>query len=101
MPLISKCHFEEEFKDVLKYIEEQFDADFENGIFYHLEGLDYESLIGTLTFYRDSIMGGTWDLFMTRTHSPVTETYIKDFIVTLLYLLKKVKEKNEEVITSA
>ena len=96
MPLISKCHFEDEFRDILHWIEQQFDEDFSKGIFYNLNGMDYECLIATITFYRDNIMGGTWDLFMTNKHSPQLETLIKDNIIILLYLFKKAQEENEK-----
>ncbi len=98
MPLISKCHFEEEFGKILKWIEGYFDEDFESGIFYHLEGQDYGGLSELLTKYRDMILDGLWDIMIKRTHTPQTKTIIKDFIVVLLYLLKKVKEENKNII---
>ena len=97
MPLISKCHFEDEFRDILHWIEQQFDADFANGLFYHLEGLTYEELITHISHYRNITNATIWDLYAVRKHSPELETIIKDFIVTLLYLLKKVRGENEIV----
>ena len=98
MPLISKCHFEDEFRDLLHWIEERFDLDHDNGIYYGIEGLDYGGLSELLTRYRNMTLDGLWDIMIKRHHAPQTETIIKDSIVVLLYLLKKVREENEKCV---
>lgn len=97
MPLISKCHFEDLFKQTLEEIEEQFDIDFRLGIFYDLKGLVYEEIMESMKWHNTEITGELFDHLVLLKTTPTLEPLIKDFIVKLLYLLKMVKEDNKNV----
>ena len=91
--MIRKCHFDDLFKKILEEIETEFDKDFELEVFYDLEG-DTDQAIGLrIANYHRYIVSGLWDIQEGIKAEPETKTFIKDNIILLLYLYKKLMEE--------
>ena len=93
--VLKKCHFDDLFKEILENIETEFDKDFEQEIFYDLEGETDHSIGLKIATYRRYIVSAMWDIHENESPEfiPEAKTFIKDLIILLLYLYKKLKEE--------